>query len=248
MGILLRCWPVTRPHPLNGARQTSRPLSSSCGSASATAALSSPAAVGARPWSLLPFCIRTTRRWVQAMQPRRQCALLCCGAAPNPADRAATADVTALIHNGPPAGIGPTHDDVTYEAIAEAFGRSLERHAPTVALMQQHYDGGCGGQPGGAASWQPGMWPALRWLAKAAGCARPPRCCCSSSLGTPSALPRANAILPAHGPWRHLCRAPVSARSPGRGAERGASAHGGAAYARRRGALHARAVGAAGCP
>lgn len=36
-------------------------------------------------------------------------------------------------------GIGPTHDDVTYEAISEAFGRKLERHAPTVALMEEHY-------------------------------------------------------------------------------------------------------------
>ena len=29
-------------------------------------------------------------------------------------------------------GIGPTHDDVTYDSIATAFGLSLELHAPTV--------------------------------------------------------------------------------------------------------------------
>ena len=52
-------------------------------------------------------------------------------------------DAHAPAHR-PPAhhrrtGIGPTHDDKTYAAIAAAFGRTLERHAPTVAIMQQHY-------------------------------------------------------------------------------------------------------------
>eukprot|EP00884_Botryococcus_braunii_P012511 jgi/Botrbrau1/21260/Bobra.39_2s0052.1 len=37
-------------------------------------------------------------------------------------------------------GIGPTHDDVTYEAIAKAFGLKLAQHGPTVALMQEHYE------------------------------------------------------------------------------------------------------------
>jgi len=36
-------------------------------------------------------------------------------------------------------GIGPTHDDVTYEAIASALGLALVQHPPTVALMQEHY-------------------------------------------------------------------------------------------------------------
>lgn len=36
-------------------------------------------------------------------------------------------------------GIGPTHDDVTYEAIAEAFAVPLELHAPTVERMRASY-------------------------------------------------------------------------------------------------------------
>lgn len=36
-------------------------------------------------------------------------------------------------------GIGPTHDDVTYQAIASALGLALELHQPTVARMQEHY-------------------------------------------------------------------------------------------------------------
>lgn len=36
-------------------------------------------------------------------------------------------------------GIGPTHDDVTYEAVAKAFGVGLERHQPTIAKMEEHY-------------------------------------------------------------------------------------------------------------
>eukprot|EP00198_Chlamydomonas_reinhardtii_P000221 XP_001689556.1 predicted protein [Chlamydomonas reinhardtii] len=36
-------------------------------------------------------------------------------------------------------GIGPTHDDVTYEAIAEAMGVTLQLHEPTVARMRESY-------------------------------------------------------------------------------------------------------------
>jgi molybdenum cofactor synthesis domain-containing protein len=37
-------------------------------------------------------------------------------------------------------GIGPTHDDITSDAIAKAFGLPLIRDAGAVALLQQHYD------------------------------------------------------------------------------------------------------------
>lgn len=36
-------------------------------------------------------------------------------------------------------GIGCTHDDVTYDAIAKAFDRTLERHSPTVERMREQY-------------------------------------------------------------------------------------------------------------
>lgn len=37
-------------------------------------------------------------------------------------------------------GIGPTHDDITADAIAEAFGVGLEVREDARALMQAHYD------------------------------------------------------------------------------------------------------------
>mmetsp|Transcript_44983 Transcript_44983/g.112769 ORF Transcript_44983/g.112769 Transcript_44983/m.112769 type:complete len:278 (+) Transcript_44983:129-962(+) len=36
-------------------------------------------------------------------------------------------------------GIGPTHDDITYKAIAQASGRRLEVHEPTLSLMRTFY-------------------------------------------------------------------------------------------------------------
>lgn len=36
-------------------------------------------------------------------------------------------------------GMGATHDDLTMEAIAAAFGVNLQRHEPTVRKMEAHY-------------------------------------------------------------------------------------------------------------
>jgi molybdopterin-biosynthesis enzyme MoeA-like protein len=36
-------------------------------------------------------------------------------------------------------GIGPTHDDVTYQAIAETVGVGCSLHEPTLKRMRKHY-------------------------------------------------------------------------------------------------------------
>jgi molybdenum cofactor synthesis domain-containing protein len=36
-------------------------------------------------------------------------------------------------------GIGPTHDDITAESVARAFGRKLERNAEAYRALEQHY-------------------------------------------------------------------------------------------------------------
>ena len=39
-------------------------------------------------------------------------------------------------------GIGPTHDDITSEYVAKAFGVNLSRHPEAVALLEKHYPPG----------------------------------------------------------------------------------------------------------
>ena len=39
-------------------------------------------------------------------------------------------------------GIGPTHDDITSECVAQAFGVPWEKHAEAWALMERHYKPG----------------------------------------------------------------------------------------------------------
>jgi len=39
-------------------------------------------------------------------------------------------------------GIGPTHDDITMRAVAEAFDVPLQEHAETLAAMTRHYGAG----------------------------------------------------------------------------------------------------------
>lgn len=48
-----------------------------------------------------------------------------------------TAEVEHVVTSG---GIGPTHDDVTYEAIAQAYGVEVAPHPELLAKMQAHYD------------------------------------------------------------------------------------------------------------
>ncbi|MEK9800931.1 MAG: molybdopterin-binding protein, partial [Alphaproteobacteria bacterium] len=36
-------------------------------------------------------------------------------------------------------GIGPTHDDITTEAVAAAFGKAVIRHPDAEAVLRKHY-------------------------------------------------------------------------------------------------------------
>jgi len=47
------------------------------------------------------------------------------------------AEVDTLFTSG---GIGPTHDDITADAVASAFGVAITHRADAMALMQAHYD------------------------------------------------------------------------------------------------------------
>ena len=53
------------------------------------------------------------------------------------AARALSAAFTHVFTSG---GIGPTHDDITADAIAAAFGVSIDVRADARALLQAHYD------------------------------------------------------------------------------------------------------------
>jgi molybdenum cofactor synthesis domain-containing protein len=51
--------------------------------------------------------------------------------------RALSARYTHLFTSG---GIGPTHDDITADAVAEAMGVRISHRADAMALLQAHYD------------------------------------------------------------------------------------------------------------
>jgi molybdenum cofactor synthesis domain-containing protein len=51
--------------------------------------------------------------------------------------RALSARYTHVFTSG---GIGPTHDDITAEAVAEAMGAPISHRADAMALLQAHYD------------------------------------------------------------------------------------------------------------
>src|SRR5215469_18204015 len=38
-------------------------------------------------------------------------------------------------------GIGPTHDDITADCVAEAFGVALYEHPEIIAMLQSHWQG-----------------------------------------------------------------------------------------------------------
>jgi molybdenum cofactor synthesis domain-containing protein len=51
--------------------------------------------------------------------------------------RALSAKYTHVFTSG---GIGPTHDDITADAVAEAMGAAISHRADAMALLQAHYD------------------------------------------------------------------------------------------------------------
>jgi len=51
--------------------------------------------------------------------------------------RALSSTYTHVFTSG---GIGPTHDDITADAVAEAMGAKISHRADAMALMQAHYD------------------------------------------------------------------------------------------------------------
>ncbi len=51
--------------------------------------------------------------------------------------RALSAKYTHLFTSG---GIGPTHDDITADAVAEAMGAKISHRPDAMALLQAHYD------------------------------------------------------------------------------------------------------------
>ena len=51
--------------------------------------------------------------------------------------RALSAKYTHVFTSG---GIGPTHDDITADAVAEAMGAGISHRADAMALLQAHYD------------------------------------------------------------------------------------------------------------
>jgi molybdenum cofactor synthesis domain-containing protein len=54
--------------------------------------------------------------------------------------RAASARYDVVFTSG---GVGPTHDDVTLEGVADGFGVALERHPHLVALLRSFYGERC---------------------------------------------------------------------------------------------------------